>query len=56
MEEKNQKYTGVLKLKRRTVTMGRKGEEKGGGLRHGDEGKKIYNLSDKERKIILCRN
>lgn len=36
--------------------MGRTGEEKGGGLRQGDEGKKIYNLADNERKIILCRN
>jgi len=36
--------------------MGRTGEEKGGGLRQDDEGKKITNLSDNGRKIILCRN
>ena len=56
MEEENQNYTGILKIERRIDTMGRTGEEKGGGLRQGDEGKKIRNLSDNERKIILCRN
>jgi len=39
----------------RIETMGRTGEEKGGGLQD-DEEKKISNLSDNERKIILCRN
>jgi len=32
MEEENQNYMGILKIKRRIETMGRKEEEKGGGL------------------------
>jgi hypothetical protein len=35
--------------------MDRTGGKKGGELRQGDEGKKIHNLPDYERKIILCR-
>ena len=36
-------------------TMCRTGEGNGGGLWEGDEVKKIYNLTDNERKIILSR-
>jgi hypothetical protein len=56
MEEENQNYTEMLKIKRRIETMGRTGEEKGGRLRQDNEGKKINNLSDNEIKIILCSN
>jgi hypothetical protein len=58
MEEENQNYMGILKIKRRIETMGRKEEEKGGELRKDDEEKKINNLhvSDNERKVILFRN